>query len=149
RGQAALANVEVRDGERTVFQVERAVATGLEVEWPRRVAAAQLALKAPWVLVERDQRGAMAMRALLPAGANGTPAPGGSLERVPPSRTLAMSVGVLSVEQGGARIIDQSVAPPAAVDLRRLALRVEGLSTPPAPRAQLDLKGQTGSGAVL
>src|SRR5262249_52426795 len=42
-----------------------------------------------------------------------------------------------------------SVAPPAAVDLRRLALRVEGLSTPPAPRAQLDLKGQTGSGAVL
>jgi hypothetical protein len=149
RGQAALANVEVRDGERTVFSVERAAATGLQVEWPRRVTAAQLSLRAPWVLVERDQRGAMAMRALLPTGANGTTRPAASSEKAPPSEPLLVKVGVLSVEEGGARVVDQSVTPPAAVDLRRLAVRVEGLSTPPGPRAQFDLKGQTGSGAAL
>ena len=150
RGRATLAHVDVRDGERTVFQVERAVATGLEVKWPRQVAVAHLALDAPWILVERDEQGAMGMRALLPPGANGAPGPGRSATETPRSpQALAVTVRLLTVDEGGARVVDRSVAPPFALDLRRLALRAEGVSTAPGPRAGIDLKGQAGAGSVL
>ena len=56
RGSAALSRVDVRDGERTVARVERATATGLELDWPQRLAIKQLALVRPWLLVERDHR---------------------------------------------------------------------------------------------
>ena len=150
RGRAALAHVEVRDGERTVFQVERAAATDLDVEWPRRVAVAQLGLQAPWILMERDEQGAMAMRELLPPTANGAASPASSgPEKSPPAQPLAVTIGLLTVEEGGARVVDQSIAPQFALDLRRLALRAEGVSTAPGTKAQIDLKGQAGAGTVL
>jgi hypothetical protein len=150
RGRAAFAHVEVRDGERTVFQVERAAATDLDVEWPRRVAVAHLGLQAPWILMERDNQGGMAIRALLPPTANGAENPARSgTEKGPPAQPLAVTIGLLTVEEGGARVVDQSIAPQFALDLRRLALRVEGVSTAPGPKAQVDLKGQAGAGTVL
>jgi uncharacterized protein involved in outer membrane biogenesis len=150
RGRAALAHVEVRDGERTVFQVERAAATDLDVEWPRRIAVAQLGLQAPWILMERDKQGAMAMRELLPPTANGAASPASSgPEKSPPAQPLAVTIGLLTVEEGGARVVDQSIAPQVALDLRRLALRAEGVSTAPGTKAQIDLKGQAGAGTVL
>ena len=54
-----------------MLQVERAALTGLEVEWPRRVAAAHLTLESPWILIERDRQGAMALRQ--PGPATGLP----------------------------------------------------------------------------
>ena len=150
RGRAALAHVDVRDGERTVFQLERAVATGLEVQWPHQVAAAHVALEAPWILVERDERGAMAMRALLPPGTNGMAAPRRAApEQAWSPRTLAVTVGRLTVAEGGARVVDRSIAPAFALDLRRLALRAEGVSTKPGSKADIDLTGQAEAGAVL
>lgn len=149
RGRAALARVDVRDGERTVLRIERATATGLEVEWPRRVAASQLVLDAPWILVERDERGAMPMRGLLPSGANGTTgsdrAPGSGETPGP----IAMTVGQVSVTDGGARVVDRSISPPFAVDLRRLTGRVDGLSRAPGSPARIGLTGQAGPGTAL
>ena len=150
RGRAALAHVDVRDGERTVFRVERAAVTGLDVDWPGRVAVAHLGLDAPWILMERDTQGAMAIRALLPPAANGTASPVSSgPETGPPARPLAATIGLLTVEEGGVRVVDQSVAPQFALDLRRLALRAEGIRLAPGPEAHIDLTGQAGPGTVL
>jgi hypothetical protein len=150
RGSVVLSRVDVRDGERTMLQLERAAVTGLEVTWPRRVAVAHLALEAPWILVERDERGAMTLRALLHPGARGVAGPGrGTAETAGTPGTPAVTVGLLTVSAGGARVVDRSVAPAFALDLRHLALRAEGLATTPGSRAEVDLKGQAGAGSVL
>jgi hypothetical protein len=132
-----------------VLQAERAALAGLELERPRRVAAARLALEAPWILVERDESGALALRDILRtrenAIAKASPATGtGGAPATPP-----VTVGLLTVEGGGARIVDRSVAPPFALDLRSLALRAEGVSTAGGTSARLDLNGQAGAGTVL
>ena len=148
RGRAALAHVDVRDGERTVLRVERAAATGLDIEWPGRIAVAHLGLEAPWILMERDTQGGMAIRELLPPTANGAASPAPSGEG-PPARPLAVTIGLLTVEEGGARVVDHSIAPQFALDLRRLAGRAEGIRTTPGPEAHIDLTGQAGPGTVL
>ena len=54
------------------------------------------------------------------------------------------------LEDGGARIVDQRVAPPFALDMQRLVGRVEGVSTDPGAKpAQLDLKGRVGETSIL
>jgi Domain of Unknown Function (DUF748) len=151
RGRATLARVDVRDGARTVLQVERATATDLDVDWPRRVAVRHLALEAPWLLMERDERGAMAIPALLSLNGNGpaTSDRSASEEKSPAPQRLAIGLGLLTVEEGGARVVDQSITPQFALDLRHLALTAERVSTGPGPPAHVDLKGQAGGGTVL
>src|SRR5262249_19409164 len=65
RGDAALPRVDGRDGQRTVIRIARAAATGLDVDWPRSIRMRELALRQPWVLLERNQSGALPLRPLL------------------------------------------------------------------------------------
>jgi hypothetical protein len=101
--------------------------------------------------MERDERGALALRSLLTAGRNDSAAPdratGG--EKPTSGPAPAITVALLTVEEGGARVVDQSITPQFAVDLRHLALTAEGLSTGPGAPAHVDLKGQAGGGTVL
>ena len=147
RGSAGLSRVEVRDGERTVARVERATATGLELDWPERVAVARLAVAGPWLLLERDNRGDLPLRTLLapPARAGA----GASADEATSGAAFAVTVARLAVDDGGIRIVDRAVTPAFAVDLQPATLRMEGLSTQPAKPARLDLTGQVGAGAHL
>jgi hypothetical protein len=152
RGRAGASSIDVRDGERTVMRVERARATGVEVDWPRRVAIRDVTLQRPWILLERDQRGTLPLRALLTprtangsanASANGSATDGGAAP-------VPVTVDHLVVEDGGARTVDQRVAPPFALDTQRLAGRVDGLSTDPAARpARLEMAGRVGADSSL
>jgi hypothetical protein len=141
RGRAGLARVDVRDGERTVMRVERALATGVDVEWPTRADISRLALTQPWFLLERDEKGALPLRALLPARS----AAGTSNGEAP----LAVTVAQLDVERGGMRVVDRAVSPAFAVDLQSATARAQGLSTAAAKPARLDVNGQLGPGANL
>ncbi|HXH83671.1 MAG TPA: DUF748 domain-containing protein, partial [Candidatus Tectomicrobia bacterium] len=151
RGRAAVSRVSVRDGERTVVRIERADASGIDVEWPERVAVGRLALAQPWVLVERDERGALTLRPLLsPASGPATPAgstPGGDVEDDRPAPAIRMSQ--LTVEDGGMRVVDRAVSPPFAVDVQPMTVRMQGLSTASGPPARVELRGGVGPGAEL
>ena len=148
RGRAGASSLDVRDGERTVMRAERVQATGVDVDWPERVAVRDLSLRQPWILLERDQRGALVLRTLLtPRTANGS-APSGSA----PGGGAAVPVTVdhLRVEEGGVRTVDQRVAPPFALDMQRLTGRVSGLSTDPAAGpARLDMGGRVAADSSL
>ena len=148
RGRAGASSIDVRDGERTVMRVERARATGVEVDWPRRVAIRDVTLQRPWILLERDQGGALPLRTLLtPRGANksaqnGSAPSGGA--------TVPVTVDHLLFEDGGARTVDQRVAPPFALDTQRVTGRLDGLSTDPAARpARLEMAGRVGADSSL
>jgi hypothetical protein len=158
RGNAVLSRIDVRDGQRTVIRVERAATTGLDVDWPRTFKVRELALRRPWVLLERDQSGALPLRALLapetPAATQTPPgrdqtasAPGTNADGN--GRAVPVVLSHLVVEDGGARVVDGRLAPPFAVDLAGLDSRIDGLSTAPgASPARMDLKGRVGDGVL-
>jgi len=148
RGSAGLARVEVRDGERTVARLEGATATGLELDWPERVAVGRLVLSRPWLLLERDGQGGLPLRTLL-APPSRTAVAGRPTDDADGAAAAAVTVGRLAVEDGGIRVVDHAVTPAFAVDLQPVTLRVEGLSTLPARPARLELTGRVGAGAEL
>ena len=152
--------IDVRDGERTVMRVERAQATGVDIDWPRRVAVRDVTLQRPWVLLERDQGGALTLRVLLspraPDGAGprgSTPSASAPIRPLPASSggsTIPITVDHLVVADGGARTVDHRVAPPIALDTQRLTGRIDGLSTDPrAKPARLDMTGRVGADSDL
>jgi Domain of Unknown Function (DUF748) len=146
RGQAALSRLDVRDKERTVMRLERGTAAGLDVQWPERVSIGDLALHRPWILLERDERGALPLRVLVPAP-NGTPSANGqsagaSANGRSTGQALAVAVQRLTVDEGGARLVDRSVAPSFAIDLTRLVAKIDGLSTAGAQPARIELTGR-------
>ena len=156
RGSAGLAQLDVRDEQRSVMSVDRLAATGVDVEWPRRVTVGRLALRRPWILVERDEAGALVQRALLTAGTGraGEPSPGAgeALSSAPDGEgapPLAIALGQLVVEGGGARVVDRRISPPFAMDLSRMQLRADDLSTAAGTVARVDLALQPGAGADL
>jgi hypothetical protein len=155
RGTAGLSHVDVRDGERTVMRLERATATDLEVDWPERVAISRLVLARPWLLVERDEKGALPLRALLtPRSGAGVPTPAPPAS--PPAAAsengtgaIAVTVARLAIDDGGIRVVDRSISPAFAVDLQSATLRMEGFSTVPAPPARMDFSGHVGPATEL
>ena len=160
RGRAAGSLIDVRDGERTVMRVERAQATGVDIDWPRRVAVRDVTLQRPWVLLERDQGGALTLRVLLsPRAPDGsgprgsTPSASAPIRPLPASSggsTIPITVDHLVVADGGARTVDHRVAPPIALDTQRLTGRIDGLSTDPrAKPARLDMTGRVGADSDL
>lgn len=148
RGTAGLSRLDVRDGQRTVARVERGTATGLEVDWPGRVAVDRLTLVRPWLLFERDSAGSLALRDLL-APRSGVPGSGTATNGIAAGEPLTVTVARLAVDEGGVRVVDRSVSPPFAVDLQPARLRMEGISTRGGPPARLDLTGHVGPAAEL
>ena len=113
RGRAALSRVDVRDGERTVMRLERATATGIDVDWPQRIGVDRLALAQPWVLVERDDTGGFPLRAADRARDRGESAVAtGKRRRAPRPSTVTL------LRRGGRLRIVTGVSPPFAVDSR-------------------------------
>ena len=113
RGNAVLSRVDVRDGQRTVIRIDQASATALDIDWPRSVNVGELALRRPWILLERDAAGALPLPALLalqPAVAGQTP----GASRTPNAPTVSangqtavpVTLGQLVIEDGGARLVD-------------------------------------------
>ena len=156
RGNATLSRVDVRDGQRTVIRIGRATATAVDVDWPHTVKAREMALRRPWILLERNQSGALPLRALLtpqkttaarPADVAATSRasePSGSGEGAVP-----IVVRHLVVEEGGARIVDGSMTPAFAVDVADIDSRIDGVSTAPSARpARMDMKARVADGLM-
>ena len=158
RGNAVLSRVDVRDGQRTVIRIDRAAATAVDIDWPRSVKVRELALRRPWILLERDASGALPLPALLaPQTAVAAQTPGAS--QTPNASTVSadgkgqaavpVTLGQLVVEEGGARLVDGGLTPPFAVDLAGLATRIDGVSTAPGAKpARVDLKARVGDGLL-
>lgn len=147
RGGATLSRLDVRDGERTVVRVERATASAVALDWPERLTIGRVALTRPWLLVERDVDGGLALRTLLAPTAGSRTRPSRPSDTPPSSTTLAVSVGRVSVEDGGVRVVDHAVSPAFAVDVGSTSVQIDGLSTASPTPARLDLRGRVGAAA--
>jgi hypothetical protein len=118
------------------LRLERGVATDVEAVWPELIAIREVAFRRPWVLIERDQDGALTLLSLLPS------APAGQSAQDGPRRSVALALRQLAIEQGGVRVVDRSLSPPFALDVSRLAVSAEGLATAPAKPARVSITGR-------
>jgi hypothetical protein len=156
RGNATLSRVDVRDGQRTVIRVGRAAATAVDVEWPHTVKVRELALRRPWILLERDQSGALPLRALLTPQKATTPRPAAAASTSRSSEpsgggegTVPIVVRRVVVEEGGARVVDGSLTPAFAVDVADIDSRIDGVSTAPGARpARMEMKARVADGQM-
>src|SRR5439155_233051 len=127
-------------------------------DWPRSVKARELALRRPWILLERDQSGALPLGALLaPEQAEAAQTPDSAQTSTAPrpsangssQPTIPVVLSHLVIEEGGARVVDSGLTPPFAVDIADLAPRLDGLSTAPRARAaRIDVKARVGDGQL-
>ncbi len=79
-----------------------------------------------------------------PAGARATPPPTPAQAPMPP-----LSVGKLRVRDGHVRFSDNFIKPRYSADLMDLAGTVSGLSSDPASRAEIDLRGKVNDAPLL
>jgi hypothetical protein len=120
----------------------------VEVDWPSRIAVQKLALGRPWLLLERDNTGSLALRRLLASRPRPTDASPASDDAT--AATLpAISIGRIAVDDGGLRVVDRAVSPPFAIDLQPARAQLEGLSTEDGKPARLDLRASVGPSAEL
>jgi uncharacterized protein involved in outer membrane biogenesis len=149
RGDAGLTRAYLDDGRRRIAAIERVQAYGLDVDWPGRVDVDSVTLRQPWLLVERDEKGALALTQLLRPAANGTGESASPSTNGTPGPRPTVAIKRLSIEDGGVRVADHSIDPPYSEDLKQAWIRVTGLSTASAPPATLQMRGILGTAGKL
>jgi hypothetical protein len=131
RGDVAGGRFALAEGDRTLLSLRRIDAKGLDVQWPERVTIAEVRLREPYALVERDREGRVALvdRFAGDTSAEAAPSPAPADVRVahPP-----ISIGQVIVERGKALVVDATGGAPLRVELPRVALTAHDVTWPPS-----------------
>jgi Domain of Unknown Function (DUF748) len=152
-GAARLQAFRLNDGDRAVVAVSRLETTGIDVDWPRRIAVESVKLRRPRLLIERDDTGEFRIRRLVTprwastAPATRGPAPAGAgpgTTRPAPS----IEIGTLSLEKALARFVDYTTEPDYAEGLEDLDVTVAPLTTAPGRRTRFSVTGTIGGGSL-
>jgi hypothetical protein len=160
RGTAAVSSFEVRDANRAVITVERAVVEQVVLEYPQqRLSIARMDLRRPWSLIERDAQGRFTIARLLSRRARPGEAPappaGASVgdETAEPTASpfddLRVDIARIAVTGGFGRFVDRTTTPDFAEELSQLSLTVDELTTNGPRPARFTLKGMIGPEAAL
>ncbi|HYE91936.1 MAG TPA: DUF748 domain-containing protein, partial [Terriglobales bacterium] len=155
-GQMRLQRFRLLDGDRAVVSVSRVETSGLDVDWPRRLAIERVLLRRPRLLVERAENGEIALQRLLelrwdaPA-AGGPSAPAAAptaaaTAQLTPTAPPPVEIGTLVLERASARFVDHSTTPDYVEELTDVDVTVTGLSTAPGRRTRFTAKGELGGG---
>jgi hypothetical protein len=156
RGKGVLRRLAMGPRDAPVVAVEQASATDVDVRWPSRIRVGRIQIRKPTALVERDESGALPLRAMFtpPTGRSGGKPEGqvAPASRPPsgsPSPKPAIEFGEIEIEEGYARFVDRTGTPPYSEELSRLAVKITGLSNAPGKRGQLSLQSVVGATGAL
>jgi hypothetical protein len=153
-GKTELRRFQLDDGDRPVVTAGRMEVSGIDVDWPRRLAVERVHLRRPRLLVERDALGDIRLwRVVVPrwtapppgAGAAATPAAGAAppaADTTPP----VIEARTLHLERASARFVDQSTTPTYAEELSNVEMTVTPLTTVPGERTRFTGSGRVGGG---
>ena len=137
QGSVAVTRVAVADERRQHVTAQRIEASGLMLDWPRRLAVERVVLTGPRAIVERDPSGRVSVaelaeprRGAVPPPEARTPAgarPAGPAARGP---ALTVAVGEIAVRGGAVAWRDATVAPAAALDASAVNATITGAGWP-------------------
>ncbi len=175
RGKGGVTGLALGPQGAPVVTVERADASGIDVQWPSRVAVERVVVRKPSATIERDEKGALPLLAMVRRPAPEGPAASPPLAASPPAPSpppaaepaaptpaaspaappgagppaLAIEVGEVVVEDGYGRFVDRTLSPPHSEELSRLAVNLKGLSNAEGKRGRLQVQGVIGgTGAI-
>jgi hypothetical protein len=152
-GQARVQRFRLSDGDRPVMTVGRAELTGIDADWPRRIAVERVLFRGPRLLVERDPLGQIRLwRVAVPNWTVTAPADGPatlvSTAPAAPSRAApAIDVATVRLERASARFVDQSTTPTYAEELSDVEMTAIPLTTVPGRRTRFTASGGVGGGS--
>jgi hypothetical protein len=129
RGDVAGGRFALAEGDRTLLALRRIDAKGLDVQWPERITIAEVRLREPYALVERDREGRVVLMDRFAgdasADASQAPPPADARRPLPP-----ISIAQVIVERGKAQIVDASGGSPLRVDLPSVTLTAQDVTWP-------------------
>jgi uncharacterized protein involved in outer membrane biogenesis len=151
RGAVGATDLAFLEGTRPLLTVGSLNATGLELQWPTRLAIDRLHVKTPWAQIERNPQGELSLRAIFRPrlghpGAAAAAQPGDAAGSV---AGLQVSVREALFENGGTNIVDDAVEPAARFEVRGSRLDVRNLTWPAQGPASVQLSTpMPGSGTL-
>ena len=155
-GQARVRAFKLSDGDLPVATVGRVEATGIDVDWPRRVAFERVRFVRPSLLIERDGSGEFRLPKLVTPrrGRAGDEArrpeisssPGAAAAAAPPT-TTTLEIATLNLDRASARFVDHTTTPAYAEEMSDVQFEVGGVTTAPGGRARIRAAGKLPGGA--
>jgi hypothetical protein len=152
RGELAVDKLRLVDSTlgQDLLKWERVAVSGIDyASLPGRLRIARIDARAPYARLVIAQDQTLNISRLFTPAPGTAPAPVQTVrvaeERHAPGGNpggLQMSIGTVKVTQGSANFADYWIKPNYAVSLQELAGSVSGLSSDPASRARVDLKGR-------
>ena len=148
-GQAYLQAFRLSDGDRAMVTVGRVDTTGIDVDWPKRIAVARVQLRRPRLLIERDANGQILLSRLITPhwGARPTAVSPPASAQTPAARPT-IDIATLSLERASARFVDQTTTPAYAEELEEVNVTFAPLTTAPDRRTRFTATGVIGGGTL-
>lgn len=149
RGSATVTRFSFGDADRALVRFGRIAVDDVDIAWPeRQVTIGRVAIDEPWILLERDAKGAFPLFGLLRPHESGHM---GARRRPDPSAPapLGVSVGAIALSNGTGRFADATTTPEFMEDLSGLSVAVEALSTAGPRPARFKVAARVGADARL
>ena len=167
KGDVVLRSLDVSDGRRSVITADLLNVTGIDADWPTRVALDRVRVRKAWAQIERDAQGGFLLRNLLerpeasrssrPAAAAtvaappvapgpAAPAPAASAPAKPPFE-FSFREGVF--EDQAATIVDDTLTPPLRLEVTGARLAVYDFSYPQRSPARIEVKSPMPGGGKV
>jgi hypothetical protein len=151
QGTAGVANLAFHDSTRPLLTVGRIDATGVDLQWPTRLAIDRLRVNTPWAQIDRTPEGELSLRALFrrrpdrpaPPPPTAGPAAAGLVAG------MELSVREAHFDNGGVNIVDDAVEPAARFEIRGSRLSLHNLTWPDQGPAHLQFSTPMPGSGVL
>jgi hypothetical protein len=150
KGDAGLRSLDISDGERPVLTADRLRVTGIDADWPNRVALDRVRMRRSWALIERDRQGRFLLRTLLERRASGgPPRPAAADSTASGASSLEFSFREAIFDEQAATIVDGVTTPPARIEVAGARLAVHDFAWPSRSPAKVELRSPMPGGGQL
>lgn len=155
KGDAGLRSLDISDGQRSVITADRLRVTGIDADWPERIAFDRVRVRRAWALIERDAQGGFLLRTLLERPDAGrsprpaAPAPVAPAPATSPAPRLDFSFREGIFEEQAATIVDGVKSPPARIEVAGARLAVHDFSFPQKGPTKVEVKSPMPGGGQL
>ncbi len=141
RGSVGATDFALLDSRRPLRTVGRVDATGIDLQWPGRLAIDRLRVSTPWAQIDRTPEGELSLRAIFRRrpGRAEPPAPAAAPAAAGLVPGMELSVREALFENGGSNIVDDAVEPAARFEIRGSRLALRSLTWPSRAPAQVQL----------
>ena len=149
KGEVGLRALDVTDGKRSVITAEALNLTGIDGDWPTRVAIDRVRVRRAWAQIERDAQGGFLLRNLLERPEASRPSRPAAAAPAAPAPPLEVSFREGIFEDQAATILDGAVSPPVRLEVTGARLAVYDFAYPQKSLTRVEVKSPMPGGGKV